>query len=291
MAGLTAIRQDRTFMDSYGIAIHFYQWKAETPRAVVQLAHGLGEYACRHEDVVERLVQAGYTVYADDHRGHGRTGLEQWGGDAKRLGRLGPGGLGATVDEVRQLTMIVRSENPGLPLALLGHSWGSLMAQQILDEHGGDLDAVVLTGSAYRTLRHMNGGDLNKRHYRPGGTGYEWLSRDESVGAAFAADPLAFSARAVKLFGIADSLRLLGRPTRNPVADVPVLIQSGSDDPFGGARSVELLARAYRERSRLSDVELIVYPDARHEIFKELDGEQAMMDTIGWLDSRLAAGS
>jgi alpha-beta hydrolase superfamily lysophospholipase len=285
----TAARQDRTFVDADGVTIHFYVWKSPTASAVVQLAHGLGEYATRYERLAQDLVAAGFTVYADDHRGHGATGMEQADGDASRLGQLGVGGIRSTVRSVEEFTQLIKRENPTLPLALLGHSWGSLIAQKIVNEHADAYDALVLTGTAFRTLRRMNSGDLAKRHALPGGTGYEWLSRDDTVGKVFLDDPLAFKANAAKLFGIVDGLRLLGRPAKKLGHDIPVLIQIGSDDTLGGPKSVELLANAYLTRSHLSDVELIVYTDARHEIFNETNRDEVVADTIAWLRSRLIA--
>jgi alpha-beta hydrolase superfamily lysophospholipase len=285
----TAARQHRTFVDARGVKVHFYQWKAGKPKGVVQIAHGLGDHALRYEELAQKLVTAGFSVYADDHYGHCQTGLGQWGGDHSKLGRLGPGGMRGTVESVRELTDIIRSENPGLPLALLGHSWGSIIAQKIVNRHSGEYDALVLTGTAYRTLRHMNGGDLNARHAHLGTTGNEWLSRDPAVARAFQDDELTFTAKALKLFGLADSLRLLGRPARDLPSDLPVLIQIGSDDPFGGTESAELLAQSYLTRSGLSDVELIVYTDARHEIFNETNREEVFADTIAWLTDRLGA--
>ena len=287
MIRFTAARQDRNFTDAFGIIIHYYVWKAAQPKGIVQLAHGLGDHAGRYENLAQELVSAGYTVYADDHRGHGQTGLQQWNGDVTKLGRLGPGGMRATVAAVRELTRIIRSESSDLPLALLGHSWGSIIAQKIVNVHSEDYDALVLTGTAYRTPRHMNGGDLNARHKQLGTTGYEWLSRDATVAQAFLEDPLAFTAAALKLFGLADSLRLLGRPAKNISKDLPILIQIGSDDPFGGTRSAELLAESYLKRSGLSDVELIIYTDARHEVFNELNRDEVVADTIAWLRSRM----
>jgi len=283
----TAARQDRTFVDADGVNIHFHQWKAGSPIGVVQLAHGLGEYATRYEDLAQDLVAAGFSVYADDHRGHGETGLEQAGGDATKLGQLGEGGIRSTVRSVREFTKIIRSENPSVPLAFLGHSWGSLIAQIIVNKHPEDYDALVLTGTAYRTLAHMNGGDLAKKHAHLGTTGYEWLSRDAAVGQAFLDDPLTFKANGMKLFGLADSIRLLGRPAKKLKHDLPVLIQIGSDDSFGGTKSAELLADSYLKRGGLSDVELIVYTDARHEVFNEMNRDEVVADTIGWLVSRL----
>jgi len=286
-----AARQDRAFVDAHGVEIHYYRWAPGRPRAAVQIAHGLGEHALRWERVAQELAAEGYAVYADDHRGHGRTGIEQHGGDASRLGRLGPGGMPATVEAVRRLTTIVREENPDVPLVLFGHSWGSLLAQMIVNDHSGDYDALVLSGTAYRTPRHMNSGDLNARHRHLGATGYEWLSRDPLVAEAFADDPLAFTADARRLFGVRDAVRLLGRPRRALPNDIPLLIQVGSDDTLGGTRSAELLAESYLRRSRLSDVELIVYTDARHEIYNETNRDEVTADLIGWLDDRLPAAA
>lgn len=286
----TAARQDHTFTDAHGVTVHYYQWRTGKPRGVVQIAHGLGEYAARYERLAQALVNAGYTVYADDHRGHGLTGLGQHGGDHSRLGRLGPGGMRATVEAVREMSAIIRDENPGVPLILFGHSWGSIIVQKILNEHSADYDAVVLSGTAYRTFSHMKGGDLNARHSHLGDTGYEWLSRDESVSAAFLADDLAFTADAIKLFGVRDALRLLGKPARRLPHDLPLLIQVGSDDPFGGTTSAELLAQAYVSRSRLTDVELIVYTDARHEIYNEINYPEVTADLLRWIDGHFARG-
>jgi alpha-beta hydrolase superfamily lysophospholipase len=280
-------RSDRTFVDARGVTIHYYTWSAPDPRGVVQIAHGLGEYAGRYEGLAQALVAAGYSVYADDHRGHGRTGVEQHLGEMNRMGRLGPGGLRATIEEVRQLSSIVHSENPGLPLAILGHSWGSLMVQRILNEHAGDYDAAVLTGTAYRRPGSMNAGQLNAKHKHLGTTGYEWLSRDPAVSQAFLDDPLTFYADVLKLFGLADGLRLFGVPTKHIEKDIPLLIAIGSEDPLGGEKSVRLLAEKYISRSKLSDVEVVIYDGARHEIFNETNKEVVMADLVAWLDDRL----
>src|SRR3954468_9470352 len=104
----TVTRTASTFVDAEGVTIHYYVWKAAAPKAVLQLTHGLGDHALRYERVAQDLVAAGYTVYADDHRGHGATGMQQYGGDATRLGKLGVGGLRATVEGVRQLSSLIR---------------------------------------------------------------------------------------------------------------------------------------------------------------------------------------
>ncbi len=281
-------RREDTFVDAQGVTIHYYVWTAPKAQAIVQLIHGLGEYATRYEPFAQDLVAAGYSVWAGDLRGHGATGVGQWGGDLSRLGRLGPGGVRATVAGIRQLTGIVKAESPGSRLVLLGQSLGSIFAQKILDAHAGDYDAAVLSGTAYRTLLHMNSGDLNRRYKHLGTTGAEWLSRDPEVSRGFAADPLTFDAKVAALFGIVDGLRLLGTP-RRLARDLPLLIQIGSEDSLGGPRSVELLADAYRHRGGLSDVTVRVYPGARHEVYNETNRAEVIGDLVAWLDARLPA--
>lgn len=280
--------ESREFIDADGVVIHYYVWRAPSPKGVVQLAHGVGEHARRYDHVAEALVAAGFTVYADDHRGHGTTGLQQWGGDVSKLGRLGTGGLRAAIAAVRQFTSVIREAEPGLPLTYLGHSWGSLMGQKILDAHPTDWDAVIFTGSAYRMPGWMNSGDLNARHKHLGTTGLEWLSRDPAVAAAFVADPLTTSVPLMKLFGVIDGLRLVGRPPKELGADLPMLLAVGADDPLGGERSVTRLAEAY-VAAGVTDITVFVYPDDRHEIFNELDRDEVIADVVAWLERHVAA--
>lgn len=286
MPKFTVERQHRTFTDAHGVLIHYYVWAPGKPKAVVQLAHGVGEHALRYELLAQALVAAGYAVYADDHRGHGQTGVEYWKGDLTQIGKLGVGGLRATQQTLLDLTRIAQEENPGLPFVMLGHSWGSLMVQNLLNAGPHPWTAVVITGTALRTPFDMNGGDLNARHKHLGDTGAEWLSRDPAVARAFVDDPLTTDAKVLQLFGVADGLRLFGRPKRVQ-PPVPLLIMVGDDDPLGGEKSAKKLADAYLRRGGLTDVELIVYAGARHEVFNETNQAEVRADLIAWLDDRL----
>ncbi|MBT1546458.1 alpha/beta hydrolase [Curtobacterium aurantiacum] len=284
MPTFSAARGDASFTDAHGVEIVYSTWRAARPRGVVQIAHGVGEHGLRYEPLAQDLVRAGYTVHANDHRGHGRTGLAQWDGDHAKLGRLGPGGLRAAIAAVEQMGAVARADEPGLPLVLLGHSWGSLMAQRIVNTSSASYDGVVLSASAYRLPGWMNSGDLNARHAGSGPTKFEWLTRDRKIIDAVAVDPLAVEADVIGLFGLADTLRLLGVPRRGIPHDLPMLLQVGSDDALGGPRSIERLAQAYRRRGRLSDVTVQVYEGARHEIYNETNRDEVVADLVAWLD-------
>ncbi|WP_226531189.1 alpha/beta fold hydrolase [Microbacterium paraoxydans] len=279
----------REFTDAYGVDIVYDVHPAEgKPRGVVQLLHGVGEHAGRYGALIGALTAAGFHVYADDHRGHGRTGIRQHGGPEK-LGRLGKGGLRAAEEAVWQLTGIIREENPDLPLVLLGHSWGSFLAQMLVNDHPEAWDAVILSGSALRMPGSLNAAPLNARWDGEGATGLEWLSRDPAVWTAFDEDPLTTDVPLLKLFGPIEAAKLFGRPAKNLGHDIPMLLLVGRDDPVGGPRSVHKLADEYRSRSGLTDVTTLVYPDARHEIFAELQQGEVRADVLSWLDTHIPA--
>ena len=278
------------FTDADGVDIVYDAYEADGPaRGVVQLLHGVGEHAGRYGALISALTGAGFHVYADDHRGHGRTGIRQHGGPAK-LGRLGKGGLRAAEAAIWQLTGIIRAEHPDLPLVLLGHSWGSFLAQMLVNDHPDAWDAVVLSGSALRTPTTLNSAPLNARWRGPDADGLEWLSRDPEVWQQFHDDPLTTETPLLRLFGPIEAARLYGRPRKDLGVDIPMLLMVGRDDPVGGPRSVHKLADAYKRRSGFTDVTTLVYPDARHEIFHELQQDEVRADLLAWLDTHIPRG-
>ena len=277
----------REFTDADGIAIVYDVHPAVgDARGVVQLLHGVGEHAGRYGALIAALTEAGFIVYADDHRGHGRTGIRQHGGPAK-LGRLGKGGLRAAQAAIWQLTGIIKDEHPDLPLVLLGHSWGSFLAQMLVNDHPEAWDAVILSGSALRTPGSLNAAPLNARWAADDATGLEWLSRDPAVWTSFDEDPLTTDQPLLKLFGPVEAAKLYGRPRKDLGRDIPLLLLVGRDDPVGGPRSVHKLADEYRTRSGLTDITTLVYPDARHETFNELQQDEVRADILSWLDTRI----
>jgi len=286
---LTNLPIQRALKDSFGVDIVFYEWPVADAKAVVQIAHGLGEHARRYDQMAAVLNRAGFSVYADDHRGHGQTGLGQIERkQIKKLGNLGQGGMDATFKQVLDFSKLIKSENPGKPLVFLGHSWGSFIAQKVINNSSDLYDAVVLSGSALTMPGYLATGDFNKVWKKlPGSTGYEWLSRDVEVQKKFVADPLTFMAAAMQVFGVANSLKLFGTPSKNVRSDLPILVQVGEADPIGGEYSNKALVEAYRKKAGIQDIELFVYHDARHEIYNELNKDEILQDLIKWINIRI----
>jgi alpha-beta hydrolase superfamily lysophospholipase len=278
-----------SFTGTDGTEIQAYRWDAPgDPRAIVQIAHGMGEHAARYRRLAEALTAAGYVVYANDHRGHGRTA-----GSAEHHGDLGPGGWSGLVSDLGALGAVARAEHPGIPLVLLGHSMGSFALQTYLLDHSADLDGAVLSGTT--------AGDVIAPGIDPNAevdlsafnapfearTGYEWLSRDDAEVDLYVADPdCGFGLNPAGAGSMLDALLVSGDPERlgRIRADLPILVFSGDADPLaGGGPLVELVASRYREAG-VQDVTVILYPAARHEIFNETNRDEVTADLLTWLD-------
>jgi alpha-beta hydrolase superfamily lysophospholipase len=271
------------------IALQTYRWAPDgEPRAVVQVQHGLAEHAARYRRFAEALTAAGYLAYAPDGRGSGRTA-------AGRYGQWGPSGWPGWVDDLARLNARIRQDNPGLRIALFGHSMGSFASQQYVLDHSGDIDALVLSGTTEVSglaamLDSDEPADLSAFNAPfENRTGYEWLSRDAAEVDKYVADE-ACGFVAPKLQGIAtlaeaaDPQRLAGiRP------DLPILLVSGTDDPLaGGGVAVEIVAQRYRDAG-LRDVRATLYPGARHELLNETNRDEVTADIIAFLDRTVGA--
>jgi alpha-beta hydrolase superfamily lysophospholipase len=287
---MTDLPIKRSFKDDFGVEIMFYEWPVAEPKAVIQIAHGLGEHARRYDLMAATLNKAGFSVYADDHRGHGQTGVKQLENkQIKRLGNLGPGGMKATYKQVADFSKLIKSENPNRPLVLLGHSWGSFIAQKIINKYSDMYNAVVLSGSALTMPGYLATGDFNKVWKKlPGSTGYEWLSRDVEIQNKFVEDPLTFLAAAAQVLGIKNSLQMFGKPSKDVRRDLPILVQVGEADPIGGEYSNKALVEAYRKNAGIDDIELYVYHECRHEIYNELNKQAIIEDLVTWVNNRIS---
>jgi alpha-beta hydrolase superfamily lysophospholipase len=256
----------------------------------------MGEHALRYEHVARALCDAGYVVYAQDHRGHGAT-ARLASGD---LGDLGPGGWDALVDDIGVIGAQIRADWPDLPIILLGHSMGSFAVQQYILGHSADVAGVVLTGTAAIDLLEP-ALDLDQpldlaafnAPFEPARTDFDWLSRDEGVVDAYLADPLCgFGIDTAGAKGMFAGARRLADPAEvaGIRSDLPVYIAVGDADPVNGGGAL-LTPLADRLRAAgVSDVTVVSYPGARHEILNETNRAEVIAALIGWADRVTAAG-
>lgn len=259
-----------------GVGLAGFRWTAGQPRAVLQLAHGAGEHAGRYLGPMAPIVEAGFAIYAADHRGHGMTS------GMSHLGDFGPGGAPAVVSDMAVLTRLARAENPGLPLVLMGHSMGAMLSQAYILEHAHLIDALVLSGTTGPGAR-IAAGKLNEGF--EGRTAYDWLSRDPAEVDAYMADPfcgIQFNEASRDSF---TALRE-ARPTAEALARIrpglPVYVFVGDQDPINRKlEGLTPLIEAYRAAGLA--VTLKVYPGGRHEMLNEINRQEVVSDLLTWL--------
>jgi alpha-beta hydrolase superfamily lysophospholipase len=273
-----------------GITLQVWRWAPEgEPRAVVQIHHGLGEHGGRYRRFGRALTEVGYLVYAADGRASGRTAQG-------RYGDWGPDGWQGWVDDIHQVNAAIRAANPGMPIALVAHSLGSFGAQHYLLAHADEVESVVLSGTSEVTgIADMMGGDEPAELSSLNGgfehrTGFEWLSRDDAEVDAYMADPANGWAWPPNVIPGVGSVREAADPARlrSIRPDLPILLVSGDMDPIAaGGDAVRLVAQRYREAG-LADVEVILYPGARHEVLNETNRDEVTADILAFLDRTLA---
>ncbi len=291
-----------------GSRLFVRQWLPDgAPRGIVQIAHGLAEHSERYRDFALALNAAGYGVYANDHRGHGRTASPDDLGffAAKNGWRL-------VLDDLWSVNRHIAQQHPGAPIVLFGHSMGSFFAQAFIGEHGEALAGAILSGSNGRPpaiaalgrliarferlrlgargrsdlLMKMWFGAFNKP-FEPARTAFDWLSRDPAAVDAYVADPLCgFNSTTQLAIDLLDALPPLLAPAtlaRIPKR-LPILIVSGARDPVGA--NLPSLIDAYRGAGLNPTVR--IYPEARHETLNETNHEEVKTDLIGWIDGVVA---
>lgn len=270
--------------DPDGHASVVFRWRPDggAPRAALHILHGWGEHARRYDRFASRAAASGIVVTADDHRGHGQTGLHNG-----TLGDLGERGMDGVLDSVRLVIDWARSESDGVPLFVMGHSWGSFLLQRYLRRWASELSGAVLTGTTYRdpAAPPAERRPPNER-FEPARTPYDWLSRDEAEVDAYIADPLCG-------FEV-----MRGRPGGSGAADdaqaalapippaLPIFVLNGADDPIGGEAGGAALVEHYRAQG-LVDVAFRAYPGARHELLNETNRDEVGADILAWIDARL----
>lgn len=301
-----------TFKEETGLDIFVYKWMPEKNikvKAVVQIAHGMAETAARYERFAEKLTGQGYAVYANDHRGHGKTAKE-----VDRVGDLGEDGFNNMVKNMHQLQEIIKKENPNLPFFILGHSMGSFLLQRYIVLYGKELDGAILSGSSGRegilldigrflakrevkkigrsgrsmTMTKLSFGAYNKA-FKPNRTPFDWLSRDDKEVDKYINDPYCGGVFTAGFFyDFLNGLKLVQdkKEIEKIPLDLPIYIFSGDKDPVGkNGKGILKLVKTYPGVKPVLSYKL--YEGGRHEMLNEINRDEVMQDTIDWLNRHI----
>ena len=290
--------------------IHVYEWLPEGEvKAILQIAHGMAEHAARYANFAEFLTNKGYAVYANDHRGHGKTA-----GSIEKLGFFAENnGWNIVVDDMHKLTQEIKKRNPDKPIFLMGHSMGSFLSRDYITKYASDIKGVILSGTAddpgllgkvggfiNNTVIFFNGkkkqsplmtklsfGEFNKQ-FKPNRTEYDWLSTDNEQVDKYINDPYCgtvftngFFKDLLKGVSIVNSNESINKIDKN----LPVFFLSGGKDPVGD--NGKGVTNVYEKFTNIGikDVSIKLYENLRHEMINETNKEEVYQDIFNYMEN------
>ena len=270
---------------------------AASPRAMVLMIHGLGEHAGRYEHVARQLMQWGFAVRAYDQRGHGESGGAR-GALPTETALLDD--LAEVVDDTRlrgirlqHSTYASMAPQKPLPLVLLGHSLGGLVAGRFVALKIRPVDALVMSSPAldsglgiFQKLLLALGRTLAPNLCVSNGLDARYISHDERVVKAYLADRLVHTRISPRLGHFISC----GGPETVDAASswvTPTLLMYAGDDrlvnPHG---STAFAANAAAPAVKPGTVTAHRFDGLYHELFNEADA-MPVFETLGrWLNTR-----
>jgi alpha-beta hydrolase superfamily lysophospholipase len=275
--------QSGTFKAQDGTSIYWKGWTPDSPpKAVVHVIHGYAEHIDRYGNVVGELLPSGYAVFGTDHRGHGHS--------EGRRGHVGC--FQEFIDDEKQFSReVIQKQFPGIPRFVLGHSMGSLIAMNYVEQNADDIKGLVLSGtgsqpgtdipkillSVTKILSTILPAVHIKSPLPP-----EFISRDKDVVKAYVDDPLVYNVITPRLAYEMNRYVVIGAQNASKI-QIPVLIQLGSKDTaFSGQQELfEMIGAKDKTFKR--------YEGLRHEVYNELPADriQVLADLREWLDKHI----
>ena len=290
--------------------IHAVRWMPDSQSGavcVVQVVHGMAEYAERYEEFAQFMTDRGIVVTGEDHLGHGKSVGEK--GTYGYFCEQDPATV--LVRDVHRLKKITQELYPGVPYVILGHSMGSFITRNYMYRYGTGIAAAVVMGTGMqpmavlkiskaiarlqrvfcgpahvsRLIDKLAFGSYNKR-IENARTPFDWLSRDAERVDRYIADPMCGFVFTVNGFSTLFELisRLYRRENLQQIPNnLPVYMVSGTGDPVGGyGKGVQKAYDSLREAG-LENIELKLYEGGRHELMNETNRTEVMQGIYEWL--------
>lgn len=247
------------------------RWDPPNPRRVVVIVHGIAEHSGRYEHVAQRFAADGAAVYAPDHFGHGHSEGER-------------GLIDDFDDLVADLAAVIElaaSEHPDLPIALVAHSLGGIVATRYVQSSPARLAALVLSGPviggnpAFKALLDLD--PLPEVPIDPAA-----LSRDSAVGEAYATDELIYHGP-LQRRTLESIFEAVDKIAAGPeLGELPLCWLHGELDPLAPLDAT----RPVVDWIHGPDFEAHIYPGAMHEIFNEINQAEVLDDASAFIMTR-----
>ena len=279
--------------------------------AILHIYHGMAEHSERYDRFATYLNSLGIVVYAQDHRGHGKTATdEEFGWFADKNGWF------RVVQDGYELDLLIKRIHPEKDLFLLGHSMGSFLVRTLIVLHPELFQGVIISGtSSGKGLMGRIGRMIASRHarkndgknpdalmdklsfgafgkpFQPQQTPFDWLSRDADEVRKYVEDPLCgFICSSSFFVDLLDGISFANDPKQ--VAKIPKALPlyfiSGGMDPVGDFGKGVKKACSLYQRAGLEDVTLDIVPEGRHELLNETNREEIHVMLATWLESHIS---
>ena len=289
--------------------IHAIRWiPEEKPIAILQIIHGMQEFIDRYDEFARYMTDNGILVIGNDHLGHGGSVSERvpYGYFCKNDPAT------VLLRDAHRLKKMTQEEYPGIPVILMGHSFGSFVAREYLTRYGTGIQGAIIQGTGYMSIGTIKAGKgmaafigamLGEKH-RSGflnntafkgylsrisspKTKFDWLSHNEESINKYINDPrdnFVFTVNGFEtLFELLSRVQDTGKMEDIP-KKLPILLTAGKEDPVGEYGSgVEQLYKVWTEQIGLTNVELKLYDGMRHELQQEIGRETVFADQLAWI--------
>lgn len=292
--------------------IHACIWKPEGEvKGVVQIIHGMAEYAARYAPFAEFLVGKGFLVCADDHLGHGKSVVSE-----NDLGYFNKERSTDTViADIRTLQLDVKEQNAGKPYFILGHSMGSFFCRKYISLYGDDFDGAIIMGSGFKSKATLNSalffvktnalfcgwrnrskliknlafGSYNKK-FKPARTENDWLSKNPENVDAYERDGLcgfSFTNNGYSILFNIIKQACSDKTIKAVPKDLPVFFVAGADDPVGDYGKGVIKAKRKFVEAGVKDVSIKLYKGGRHEILNDDCRDEVMEDILAFIEKHI----
>ena len=300
---LTSSSQERFFVKSYLPA-------TGKPKGIMQIMHGMAEHHGRYHELGIFLAENGYGLFINDHPGHGQTA-----GSLDRLGYISNSrGWEIMLENSRTLYTYIKKNQPEIPVFLLGHSMGSILARHFIAIYPVYIQGLVLSGTfempngmlkalgLFVKIQGLIYGPnkvskwFNKfffhnfnRHFKPRPTPFEWISSSREEADEYARDPYCGFACSVAFYNnLAKGISEMKKAHHNLKyrKTLPLLIMGGQDDPVGnfGKDALKIHGEFYKQRFQNLKIKIF---KGRHEMFHETEKEKVFLFLLDWMNEHL----
>jgi len=269
------------FLGINNLKIYYQIFKPDNPKCVIQISHGFCEHSGRYKKLIDELVANNFAVFINDHQGHGKS--EGIRNHTKSFDDY--------MEDVHTVTLMIKEIYPELPIFLIGHSMGSFVAQRYAIKYQEDIQGMILSGSGTRVKELPRFIKIMARviakilptFKADTGLDPDGISSDPESVDAYRNDPLIDYKISTAITGVCFMNHYKEIKDKIGLISIPVLFQKGELD------DMILDIEAFMEELKTDDKQVIVYENAKHEVYTETKEkrEKAFSDLVNWINSHI----